>query len=492
MTAPSKATVQDLIARAKKENSRRLDARQGMSRWCPNIVPTPKQLLFLNSNADEVLYGGAASGGKTQSLLMSALQHVDEPNYACLILRRTYSDLVLPGAIQDRCQDWLRGTAAVWNDSRKTFTFPSGASISFGYCQTDQDRFRYAGTEIQQLCVDELTQFTEKTYTFLQSRLRRNHGNKVKPVSRTCSNPGSTGHKWVFERFVQESTRAQGADFISAKLDDNPHVDHAEYRKALARLDPTTRAQLERGEWITDANGQLYAFDLTRNRIDHLPVLPNGTEYSYVLGIDLGASQREATTSFAVLCWSEHDPVTYVLMSFKESGIIPSTLAERIQALSLDFPFERIVIDAGGLGIGYVNELQTRWSIPCEAVQKQNRLGYQKLFSGALSKGHVKLLTGQNDDLEDELLSLQYNSEGTRQQDGATNHVSDATLYAWRSSNAHQAEGYTEHKDTLSNLPRGSQSVRDNAEYIREQARESRRKAEERSSKRANRRWFER
>src|SRR5262245_31659794 len=66
--------------------------------WIPH-KPHPKQALFLlHDDWREVLYGGAGGGGKTDALLMGALQFVETPGYAALILMRSYADLMLPKA----------------------------------------------------------------------------------------------------------------------------------------------------------------------------------------------------------------------------------------------------------------------------------------------------------------------------------------------------------------------------------------------------------
>ena len=70
------------------------------SRYSPT-QPTPKQRAFLALDCLEALYGGAAGGGKSEALLMAALQYVHVPGYAAILFRRTYADLSLPGALMD-------------------------------------------------------------------------------------------------------------------------------------------------------------------------------------------------------------------------------------------------------------------------------------------------------------------------------------------------------------------------------------------------------
>ena len=95
--------------------------------------PTHKQLAFLLINTLEAFYGGAAGGGKSDALLMAALQYVHVPYYSALLLRRTYTDLKLPGALIYRSHQWLDDTDAVYNPQDHFWEFPSGATIQFGY-----------------------------------------------------------------------------------------------------------------------------------------------------------------------------------------------------------------------------------------------------------------------------------------------------------------------------------------------------------------------
>lgn len=268
-------------------------------KWSDYIpqLPTPKQLAFLLLPHQEALFGGAAGGGKSSALLMAALQYVDVPNYAALILRKTLTDLKQPGALLDRAHQWLTGTPARWEGSTHTWVFPTvypdgssapPAKITFGYIGESQANLRYQGIEIQYCAFDETTQHQEDDYRYLFSRLRKlacpihlTQGGKPVYVDgcefcdqqrnlplrmRGATNPGGPGGAWVKKRFkigphierrVAEATgekvryigHHKQRPFIPSFAADNPHLDLESYAAALDELDPTTREQLKEGRW---------------------------------------------------------------------------------------------------------------------------------------------------------------------------------------------------------------------------------------------------
>lgn len=218
-----------------------------LARCFPHLATvSAPQAAFLLLDQREAFYGGAAGGGKSDALLAAALQYVDTPGYSALILRRTFADLALPGAIMARSHEWLTGFAA-WNDTKKLWTFPSGATLAFGYLDAERDVYRYQGAEFQFVAFDELTQFPEGAYTYLFSRLRRLAGVDVPIRMRSASNPGGVGHGWVKRRFIER--RAPDVVFVPAKVDDNPGLDVEEYRRSLMMLPEVLRAQLLAGDW---------------------------------------------------------------------------------------------------------------------------------------------------------------------------------------------------------------------------------------------------
>lgn len=121
----------------------------------------------------EAFYGGAAGGGKSDALLMAALQYVDVPGYTALLLRKNWKQLSEPGAIMHRLGKWLRGTEAVSRQGGKRWIFPSTAEIVFGHAQNPGDVEQYASAEYQFIGIDELSRgWREDDYRFLFSRLR--------------------------------------------------------------------------------------------------------------------------------------------------------------------------------------------------------------------------------------------------------------------------------------------------------------------------------
>lgn len=374
----------------------------------------------------EAGFGGAAGGGKSDALLMGALRWVHVPGYAALILRRTYQDLALPGAIMDRSHAWLQGTDATWNGTEKRWTFPSGATLSFGYLDTERDRFRYASAEFQHIAFDELTQFPEAWYRFLFSRLRKRQGVDVPLMMRSATNPGGIGHEWVRRRFL--SGAADAPPFIPSRLTDNPSIDAEAYTEALERLDPTTRKQLLEGVWVRDSGGLVYRFDESRNVGD----APERCDF-HVLAMDFGFTDA---TAFVVLGWRANERRVYALTSFKVRAKTPGEIGEMARALEDAYRFDAIVGDVGGLGKGYAEEARRRFAVPIEAAEKKNKRGYIDLLNGALSAGEVVLVRGQNDDLAAELLELPWSEDRSKEVDGFDNHLCDALLYGWRRCNA--------------------------------------------------------
>lgn len=225
--------------------------------FCPEEASVT-QKVFLRTNGIEALFGGAAGGGKSSALLMSALQYVDVPNYSAILFRRTFADLSLPGALMDRFKTWIDLYDDIhWNANSYVATFPSGARISFGYLNNTNDYLRYKGSEFQFIGMDEVTEIRESDYRYMFSRLRRPNSGPLAQVPlrmRSASNPAPN---WVRQRFIVEGLE-KGRIFVPSKLTDNPGIDADSYRQALQALDPIERRRLEEGDWWSTTLGTLF------------------------------------------------------------------------------------------------------------------------------------------------------------------------------------------------------------------------------------------
>lgn len=252
--------------------------RRLASKWAPprlryqpdGFKLSAKQEVFLSLSQLEAFFGGAAGPGKSTALLAGALQYADVPGYAALILRRTYADLALPGALMDMAAEWLALTDARWKAATFTWRFPSTATLTFGHLEHEEQKRRYASSRFHYIAFDELTQFSETQYSFLFSRLRRpaasprgrapdgTGASDVPLRMRSASNPGGTGHAWVKRRLVNRDTRHPGAAFVPSKLIENPHLDVVSYAESLDHVGPIEKERLLRGDWDVTEEGTLF------------------------------------------------------------------------------------------------------------------------------------------------------------------------------------------------------------------------------------------
>ena len=236
----------------------------------------------------EGFYGGAAGGGKSEVLLMDPITK-GFTNYAGfhgIIFRRSFRQLdesLIPRA--KLMYGWTGGEAmgAKYNDQKKEFRFPSGATIRFSYLETDDHAHDHQTAEYNYAAFDELTHFTEYQYVYITTRVRSSD-KRLPAYIRSASNPGGLGHTWVFHRFVKHAEgghvllnmelpngKKSKLMFIPAKLTDNPNLMEGDpdYINRLNLLPENERRALLYGDWHAYA-GQVF----TEFRAKRLPNEP--------------------------------------------------------------------------------------------------------------------------------------------------------------------------------------------------------------------------
>ncbi len=212
---------------------------------------SPRQREFIEAKEDEVLFGGAAGGGKSFGQLVDAfLFALKYPGSKQLILRRTFPELD-KSIIRTALALYPRALFT-YKAARHEGVFRNGSLIDFGYCDSENDVFRYQSAEYDVIRFDELTHFTEQMYLYLISRVRGTNGYPKQIKSST--NPGGIGHSWVKSRFIdigEPDIPHNGRIFIPSRVEDNTFLMDSDpgYIERLRRLSDKDREALLFGNW---------------------------------------------------------------------------------------------------------------------------------------------------------------------------------------------------------------------------------------------------
>ena len=234
----------------------------------PNEGP---QTDFLAAGEKDVLYGGAAGGGKSYAMLVDPLRYAHRKAHRALILRRSMPEL---REMIDKSRELYPQAfpGAKFREVEKLWNFPSGAKVEFGFLERDADVYRYQEQAYSWIGFDEITHLpTEFSWNYLASRLRTTDP-EIQTYLRCTANPGGVGSHWVKKRYIEphESNKSFiGSDgltrkFIPAKLADNPYLaDDGIYEQMLKSLPPIQRRQLLEGNWDVAEGAAFVEFDPT-------------------------------------------------------------------------------------------------------------------------------------------------------------------------------------------------------------------------------------
>ena len=296
---------------------------------------------FLAAAETDVLYGGAAGGGKSYAMLVDPLRYAHRAAHRGLIIRRSMPEL---RELIDKSRELYPKAfpGCKYKEVEKLWNFPSGAKIEFGFLERDADVYRYQGQAYSWIGFDEITHLpTEFSWNYLASRLRTTDP-EITCYMRCTANPGGVGASWVKKRYIDPSTpyeSFEGADgltrkFIPARLQDNPFLAlDGRYEKMLKALPPTQRQQLLEGNWDVAEGAAFTEF------LPHLHVItPFEIPLSWerIKGIDYGYASESACI------WGAVDPSDGTLIIYRElyrKGLLGTELAEMITDMEMQDPF---------------------------------------------------------------------------------------------------------------------------------------------------------
>jgi hypothetical protein len=315
----------------------RLNSGKGVL-FHPNDGP---QTDFLAAGEKDVLYGGAAGGGKSYAMLVDPLRYAHKKAHRALILRRSMPEL---REMIDKSRELYPQAfpGAKFREVEKLWNFPSGAKIEFGFLERDADVYRYQGQAYSWIGFDEITHLpTEFSWNYLASRLRTTDP-EIQTYLRCTANPGGVGAHWVKRRYVdpyEHNKSFEGTDgltrkFIPAKLADNPYLaEDGVYEQMLMSLPPIQRRQLLEGNWDVSEGAAFVEFDPNVHVITPFQIpLP----WERVKGIDYGYASESCCL------WGTIDMNDGTLIIYRElyrKSLTGEELASIISNMELDDPF---------------------------------------------------------------------------------------------------------------------------------------------------------
>lgn len=292
-----------------------------------NIIFKPNpgpQTSFLAANEREVLYGGAAGGGKSYAMLADPLRYMQHPQFSGLLLRHTTEELrELIWKSQEMYPKIYPGIK--WSERKMQWIAPSGARLWFSYLDRDEDVLRYQGLAFSWVGFDELTQWsTPFAWNYMRSRLRST-ASDLPVYMRATTNPGGPGHAWVKKMFIDPSapnkafwatdidtaqtlTYPAGHSkagqplfrrrFIPAMLVDNPYLaEQGDYETMLLSLPEHQRKQLLEGNWDVSEGAAFAEFNRSIHVIEPTDIPRNWVKFR---ACDYGYGSFSAVLWFAV------------------------------------------------------------------------------------------------------------------------------------------------------------------------------------------------
>jgi len=251
------------------------------AKWVPQSTP---QWLALLSRADEVFYGGAAGGGKTDL----ALGMATELHQKSAIFRRVYPNLK---AVITRSEEII-GKDAQENKSEHTWTWADGRILEFGAVQYEGGKTDWQGRPHDLYAFDEITEFTQSQYEFICGWNRTTDPGQRCRILATGNPPTDDAGNWILSRWGAwlddkhphpakpgelrwyatidgdekefptgdaienkgETIYPRSRTFIPARLDDNPFLSaDNRYRAMLQSLPEPLRSQLLHGDFHASA-----------------------------------------------------------------------------------------------------------------------------------------------------------------------------------------------------------------------------------------------
>lgn len=396
--------------------------------------------LVLDKHKRKVTHAGRRSG-KTQGIVRRQLKAaIDFPGCTLPVFERSLTceaANVFWKGIREMDDEFKLGMK--FHDTLRRATFPNKSCIAIMGADTIETADKARGGKYPVSVIDEAGTFRTKILDYLITDVCEPASIDYDGEIIVAGTPNMTpsGTFWGL-------TKSPGWKVYHWELVDNIHMGpkdlgpedrrawRVEWLRATREAHNWTEASSKyvreyRGLWTDGADNRVYNFTREKNVIDALPVLPPGRAWIYALGMDMGF---EDPTSWVIWARQPSDPHAYIVESFEESHLSPSSISEKTKALVARYGgFRALTADTGGLGKAVAAEMVERHGLPVVAAKKRDKKVHIEHMNDDFDRGRIKIIAGTNVQLIDDLLSVEWDADREDTEPNCRDHLTDAALY---------------------------------------------------------------
>ena len=349
-----------------------------------------------------------------------------------IALSRNNARMIMEKAMRDLERNYNIGLRFFERDNQLMVGMPNGHIIWLAGCKDSLEIEKFRGNKYKRVVIDEAASFGP----YLRSLIVDVLTPALLDMNGEMAMIGTPGviPAGVFFEITEGGHDADSlARWPTHKWTvlDNPYVPHArawleEYRlKNKWALDHPTYVREWLGEWVRDDGALVYPYD-ARNIFD---TLPTGRKWRHSIGLDVGFKDSSA---FVVAAWAIGFPEVYVVEAFKEDKLIPSKFGAKVEFLMKKYDTRDAVIDSGGIGKGYQQEILERWGIHCEPAMKNKKRAFIEVIRGELLSANLKVQPRKAGALLDEWSRLVWDEDREKPDNRFDDHLADGALYVVR------------------------------------------------------------
>lgn len=426
------------------ELRRRMGQAQGEAWTAPKLVALchPKQAKFVGDRSRRKAALCSRRAGKSFGLLVwFIVGALTDPGGLSVFIARTKGDArrILEPAVVELRQRTGMVLPFFERDGQLMLGLPGRHSLWLAGCkdQSEVGKFRGAGKGYKRAAVDEAQEFADDVLRrlilgALEPALLDKHGDLC-----VTGTPGPVPAGLFYELTTGEGGTQWPTHHWT--IHDNPYIEDSEqevadYLKRYGlKADAPIAVREWQGRWVHDPEALVYPYSGDLNACGPEDIPTEGAVWC--LGVDLGSS---SATAFVLGCIVPGGAHVYIKSAAKHEDWIPSRIAAEVERYRRDTPGLRVVVDEGGLGRGYAQEMRERYGIPCEAAEKKKKRGFQEIVGGELRSATIKIEAWACRELLDEMSILQWLPDRSEEDsERFANHACDAMLYCVRALRGH-------------------------------------------------------